>query len=243
MFTLGVIADIHSNFSALEAVISDIKLHYPKVKEIYNLGDTVGYGPDPQKCIDAIMSNKLITRSIKGNHDHYVAQASIPPGVNLWAEKAIHFQIENTSIEHRWQLANQQTIIYTKHLEFPHEIVVVHGSPQYPLSEYIHPETEKQMKLFDFMYTSNIDILLLGHTHIPYSSIKSLESEKELRIINPGSVGQPRDNDPRASYAVIDLNNLEVEIIRIEYDIQSVAQRMNSMGLPKYLSDRLFEGK
>ncbi len=243
MFTLGVLADIHSNFSALESVISDIKLHYPEVKEIYNLGDTVGYGPDPQKCIDEIMSNKLITRSIKGNHDHYVAQASIPPGVNLWAKKAIHFQIENTGIEHRWQLANIHTIIYSKHLEFSHEIAMVHGSPQYPLSEYIHPDTEKQKKLFDFMSTSNIDILLLGHTHIPYSRIKSLESEKELRIINPGSVGQPRDNDPRASYAVIDLKNLEVEIIRIEYDIQSVAQKMNSMGLPKYLSDRLFEGK
>ena len=243
MFTLAVLADIHSNFSALKAVISDIELHYPEIKEIYNLGDMVGYGPDPQKCIEEIMSNKLITRTIKGNHDHYVVQASIPPGINPWAEKAIHIQIENTSIEHRWQLGNQQTIIYTKHLEFPHEIVLVHGSPQYPLSEYIYPDTEKQMSLFDFMYTSNIDILLLGHTHIPFSRTKTANSEKELLIINPGSVGQPRDNDPRASYAVIDLINLEVEIIRIEYDVESVTQRMKSIGLPKLLIDRLFEGK
>ena len=92
------------------------------------------------------------------------------------------------------------------------------------------------------MVTVGVDILILGHTHIPFIQEKILDSGKKIIMINPGSVGQPRDNDPRASYAVLDVKNMVAEIIRVEYDIDSVAERIKKSGLPKQLGERLYKG-
>ena len=90
------------------------------------------------------------------------------------------------------------------------------------------------MKLFE------INVLLLGHTHIPF--IDKRNGEIDMLMINPGSVGQPRDKDPRASYAVIDLESMTAEIIRVNYDVESVIKEMDNVGLPKFLSERLRRG-
>jgi predicted phosphodiesterase len=92
------------------------------------------------------------------------------------------------------------------------------------------------------MVSIGVDFLILGHTHKPFIHERTLDSGKKLVIINPGSVGQPRDDDPRASYAVLDVANMDAKIIRVEYDIDSVVERINKFGLPNQLGERLYRG-
>lgn len=243
VFSIGVISDIHSNIEALKAVFADMRVVFPEVKEIYCIGDLVGYGPDPKECIEFVFNHDLVTRIVKGNHDHYVDQTVTPPQINYLAEAAISYQIRNIPLELRWELAQLPQFITIKHLNFNPEITLVHGSPQYPLDAYIYPDTPKQENLFNYMSNTNVDILILGHTHIPFIRKQKINHDKELLMLNPGAVGQPRDGDPRASYAVVDVENLEAEIRRVEYDIDSVAKRIISTSLPETLATRLFKGK
>ncbi|MFX0182328.1 MAG: metallophosphoesterase family protein [Candidatus Hodarchaeota archaeon] len=245
MFTLAVISDIHSNLVALESVITDLKENFKDITEIYCLGDIVGYGPNPQECLEIVLNKeKLITRIIKGNHDDYVTRHNTPPQVNPSARIAIEYQIQATSLEFRWELDHLPPCISTKHLDYDANIVLVHGSPQYPLTEYIYPNTLRQENLFTYMKDADIDILFLGHTHIPFVRKLALNKGlKDLLIINPGAVGQPRDNDPRASYAIIDVEERDVIIRRVNYDIDLVTKQMESTCLPITLGLRLYQGK
>ncbi|MFX0123636.1 MAG: metallophosphoesterase family protein [Candidatus Hodarchaeota archaeon] len=240
MFSLGIISDIHSNIKALEASVADMEFHYPEIKEIYCIGDLIGYGPDPKKCIEFLFKNSLITKIVKGNHEHYVDQTVTPPQVTPLAKTAIDYQINNIPIELRWELAKLPQFITTKHMNV--EITLVHGSPQYPLTAYIYPNTQEQENLFQYMINVEVDILLLGHTHVPFIRKKAANGDRELLMLNPGAIGQPRDNNPKASYAVIDVQNMEAEIRRVDYDIDSVAKRIISAGLPESLATRLYKG-
>ena len=149
MFSLGIISDIHSNIIALEASIADMELNYPEIEDIYCIGDLVGYSPDPKKCIDFLFNNRRITKVVKGNHEHYVDQTVTPPQVTPLAKAAIDYQIDNIPLELRWELAQLPQFITTKHMNV--EIALVHGSPQYPLTAYIYPETKEQEDLFQYM--------------------------------------------------------------------------------------------
>jgi len=240
VFSVGVIADIHSNFDALKAVFNDMQMSFPEITEIYCIGDLIGYGADPKKVINFILNNSLITKIVKGNHEHYVDQTVTPPQVTPLAKAAIDYQISNIPLELRWELAQLPQFITTKHLN--KEITLVHGSPQYPLTAYIYPDTREQKNLFQYMINVEVDILILGHTHVPFIRKKAIIDDKELLMLNPGAVGQPRDNNPKASYAVIDVQKMEAEIKRVEYDIDSVAKRIISVGLPESLAMRLYKG-
>ncbi|MHA2225246.1 MAG: metallophosphoesterase family protein [Candidatus Hodarchaeales archaeon] len=243
MFSLGIISDIHSNFEALKSVIDDLKVNFPDIKEIFCLGDVVGYGPEPKKCLDLLFREEIVSKVVKGNHDDYVARHSTPPQVNPEAKIAIDFQIRNTPLELRWELEHLPHSVNTKLAGSQKEIMMVHGSPQYPLTEYIYPNTIKQENLFHYMNKLDVDILALGHTHIPFiEKKKSGDGLRDMLMINPGAVGQPRDNDPRASYAVIDIKNLCGKIQRIEYDISKVNTQIKGVGLPEDLGSRLFRG-
>ncbi|MHA2203001.1 MAG: metallophosphoesterase family protein [Candidatus Hodarchaeales archaeon] len=240
MFSLGVISDIHSNIKALEASLIDMEFNYPEIEEIYCIGDLVGYGPDPKKCIEFLFKNSLVKKIVKGNHEHYIDQSFTPSQVTPLAKAAIDYQINNIPLELRWELAQFPQIITSKHLNV--EITLVHGSPQYPLAAYIYPNTREQEDLFQYMINVEVDILILGHTHVPFIRKKAANDDKELLMLNPGAIGQPRDNDPKASYAVIDVQNMEAEIRRVDYDIDSVAKRIISVGLPESLASRLYRG-
>jgi predicted phosphodiesterase len=113
---------------------------------------------------------------------------------------------------------------------------MIHGSPKNPLDEYIYPEASDYVFKDFFNYTEN-DVIALGHTHSPF--VKRLD---EKLIFNPGSVGQPRDSDNRASYAILDLKTKEVEIKRVDYDIKRTAETIIKKGLPERLASRLFSG-
>ncbi len=245
LYTLGIISDIHSNFEALKTVITDMKDNFPEIKEIYCLGDIVGYGPDPLGCLDFIFEKEnLITKITKGNHEDYVVRHFTPPQINTIAKIAIDFQIDSIPLESRALLTHLPHTINTKHVTNDAEILLVHGSPQYPITEYIYPDTDKQEDLFTYMKNNRIDILLLGHTHIPFIRKLNLDNNNcDLLIVNPGAVGQPRDGDPRASYAMIDIEKREAVIRRISYDIPSVQRKIEELRLPSLLGSRLLEGK
>ena len=242
MYTLGLISDVHSNFTALETVLNDINIHYPEVQEIFFIGDLCGYGPDPQECAERILNNKLITKSVKGNHDHYIVQGITPPPTNPLAVTSINWQLSQLSLELRLAISKLPQLITTRHLNTPNELCLVHGSPQYPLTEYIYLNSSKKEALFEHMINIGLDILVLGHTHIPFILEKVIDSGRKLLIINPGSVGQPRDKDPRASYAVVNVEAMKAEIIRVDYDIESVVKRIARLNLPEFLGERLYEG-
>lgn len=250
-YSLAVISDIHANIVALEAVLNDIQSNFKEITEYLCPGDLVGYGPNPTAVIDKLISESKFTAVTKGNHDHAIGGggrdiANFDKYIdkfNRHAQQAIKWQAEVLSPEEKtflYQLPSSRTIT---HKSYETSISIIHGSPQYPLDEYIRPNTPAQKDLFPFMELFEIGILLLGHTHIPFvDKSKSAETNEELLMCNPGSVGQPRDRDPRASYAVLDLESFSAEIIRVEYDIDVVAERMNSIGLPEFLSERLYKG-
>ncbi|MFX1507199.1 MAG: metallophosphoesterase family protein [Promethearchaeota archaeon] len=239
LYSLGIISDIHSNIEALEACLTDMNCNYPEIKEIYCIGDLVGYGPDPKKCIKCLFNNNLVTKIVKGNHEHYVDQTVTPPQVTPIAKAAIDYQIKNIPLELRWELAHLPQFIATNHLN--RAITLVHGSPQYPLNAYVYPNSQEQEDLFQYMINLEVDILALGHTHVPFIR-KETQNDKEYLMLNPGAIGQPRDNNHKASYAVIDVQNMDAEISRVEYDIDSVAKRIISVGLPESLASRLYKG-
>ncbi|MHA2233529.1 MAG: metallophosphoesterase family protein [Candidatus Hodarchaeales archaeon] len=239
MSLIAIIADIHGNFEALESVLEDICANFPEIREIYCAGDIVGYGPNPKECLESLIKNPNVSATVKGNHDEYLVQGFINRQVNPDAAAAIDWQIGVIPLELRWELSQFPVFIPKS----DPNIALVHGSPQYPLDEYIYPDTEKQEHLFDYMNASNTDMLILGHTHKPFVRKRFLrEFNKDLLILNPGSVGQPRDRDPRASYAILNTKNIEGTIIRVDYDIELVAEKIKSLGLPDSLANRLFQG-
>lgn len=243
-YTLAVISDIHANLTALDTVLEHIKQEYPEIIEIYCPGDLVGYGPDPSAVIDRILKEKHVTVITRGNHDHAVGGGGRDIAkFNPYAQKAINWQIVVLSQEEKsflYQLPNSRTCI---HGSFPARIAIVHGSPTYPLDEYILLGTSQQKDLFPFMDLFELDILLLGHTHIPFIDIQiSKDSGKRMIMMNSGSIGQSRDRDPRASYGVIDVEKMNAEIIRVDYDIDLVERKIIEASLPEYLGQRLHKG-
>lgn len=250
-YTLAVISDIHANIIALEAVLSDIKENFPEITEYICPGDLVGYGPNPRAVIDKLIGENKFTAVTKGNHDHAIGGGGRDitnfdkyiDKFNRYAQQAIKWQAQVLFPEEKtflYQLPSSRTVS-NKSKDI--SISIIHGSPQYPLDEYIRPNTPEQKDLFPFMELFEIGILLLGHTHIPFvDKSKSAETGQDLLMCNPGSVGQPRDRDPRASYAVLDLENISAEIIRVDYDIDETAKRINTVGLPDFLSERLYKG-
>lgn len=250
-YTLAVISDIHANIIALDAVLADIHDQFPEVNELICPGDLAGYGPDPLEAIDRILEENRLTILTKGNHDHAVGGggrdiANFDTYIgkfNQFAQHAIKWQASILNPEEKtflYQLPNSRTFM---HKPFTIQIAVIHGSPEYPLDEYILPNSPQQKDLFPFMELFELGMLFLGHTHIPFVDRMTSESDKVYLMCNPGSVGQPRDNDPRASYAVVDLANISAEICRVEYDIDEVIKRISDVGLPEYLGERLKKGR
>ncbi|MHA2175077.1 MAG: metallophosphoesterase family protein [Candidatus Hodarchaeales archaeon] len=253
IFTLAVISDLHSNLNAYNAVLSHLEENFQEITEILCPGDLVGYGPHPQTIIEAVLSNEKITAVTKGNHDHAIGGGgrdianieSYVANFNPYAQLAIKWQVEILSTELKtflYQLPHTRTCL---HQSFTNkQIGLIHGSPNFPLDEYILPNTPAQKSLFPFMELIDLKVLIMGHTHIPFIDKSIIESSSEvLLMLNPGSVGQPRDKDPRASYAVIDLEEMSAEIIRVDYDIEATYQELLIVGLPEFLGERLKSGK
>jgi putative phosphoesterase len=227
---LLVVSDIHGNLTALREVLDDAGEHDLAVCA----GDIVGYGPEPGGCVEAL--RELNARYVAGNHDVEVTTGE-SFGANPYAAQAIRI--------HRRLLRSKQkkwlsSLPRSLHIELDSvKVAVFHGSPIRPLREYIFP-MDAQIQAEHFLDSTGADVIILGHTHVPYV----VRTGGGL-IVNPGSVGQPRDGDPRASYAMLDLAGDEVEVAnrRVEYDIDLVASQIREQGIPVPLASRLYVGR
>jgi len=272
----ALISDIHGNLEALEVVLSDIKAQ--GITEIYCLGDIIGYGPNPRECIDLVMETCNV--SLLGNHD----QGALfdPDGFNIGAERAIFWtreQLESpndrANNEKRWEFLGD--LPRTHRLN---SFLFVHGSPRNPLSEYIFPEDIYNQRKMERLFQLVEKYCFQGHTHVPgvftetyqFYSPEEIDHEYTLGegkvMINVGSVGQPRDGDPRACYVILDDGMTEkpspdtvdfqpgeepktpptgpVRILyrRLPYDLETTIKKIYAVAeLEPFLGDRLRQGR
>ena len=237
---VAVVSDIHSNLTAFRAVAAD----FGEVEEVWCLGDLVGYGPDPNECVALLREHPHVC--VAGNHD-WAALGKVTTDVfNVAAASAAWWTAAHLTEETKEYL-----------LGLPLEIDregwrLVHGSPRDPIWEYVLEESQAE-ELFSLFPGRGC---LIGHTHIPHVFVETpdgaeylgpeygdpLTLEESRVIVNPGSIGQPRDGDPRACYALLDTTAGLLEHRRVAYDIEEVQARMQAAGLPKPLWQRLSYG-
>lgn len=250
--TTAIISDIHGNLDALQAVFEDIDQR--GITKAVCLGDIVGYGPNPCECLDLVMQR--CDWSLMGNHDFAVLYE--PTSFNASAESAAFWtrrQLElETDTEKRAQRWNYLGNLSVRRSHAG--ALWVHGSPRRPINEYIFPDDAltaptKMSQIFGRF----AERCFVGHTHIsgvftdepdfyPPADLKDVYpfNDYEKCVINPGSVGQPRDRDPRSSYAV--LHDDRVEFIRIGYEADAVIDKIRAIPqLNDFLGTRLLEGR
>ena len=219
----GIIADVHGN---LEALLSVMEALSGKADQVICLGDIIGYGPNPNECCDIIKKNQII--SISGNHEKAVLGEMPIAWFNPSAAKAIHWTRAELKLENIDFIKGLPPVLELDDFE------IVHGSLAYPAEEYLE-------NIFVAVPTFNLmtkPVLFVGHTHRPL-----VLNYAEKKIINPGSVGQPRDGDPRAAFGLIETDTMTFEFHRVEYDIHTAARRVVQAGLPEDLAWRLEKGK
>ncbi len=238
-----IVSDIHSNLEALESVISDADSS-GGFDAIWSLGDLVGYGPDPAACIDLMRERGA--RCVAGNHDLAVSGRLGLEWFNEYAAEAARWtigQLDDTDAEYLRGLPLRMEM---------HGFTAVHGSPRDPVWEYV-VNSVAALAAFEDIVTP---LCLVGHSHVPFvcrleggapafrlPTGRPAELGGGRAIVNPGSVGQPRDGDPRASYAVYDSDAGTITHRRVEYDIPATQRKMHERGLPHYLAERLAYGR
>jgi len=237
-----VISDIHANLTALEAVLTDTG----QIDAVWCLGDLVGYGPDPNECVECIAQLPNL-QCIMGNHDAAAVGCIEVDAFNPDARKAVLWTQEQLTHANKEYLKNLPERVKLDY------ITLVHGSPFKPIWEYLL-DTRSATISFEFFDTH---YCFIGHTHLPV--LYYLPDDRQTAqlivpehisqmtlaprgIINPGSVGQPRDRDPRAAYAILDMTDFTWEWHRVEYDIQNVQERMRKENLPERHITRLSAG-
>lgn len=225
-----MISDIHSNLDAFQKVIANLPPH----DSLLFLGDLVGYGPQPNEVVEQIQQLQPAT-VLMGNHDYAVATGDAS-GFSPHAEIAVEWTRRNIKPKN---LAYISGLHSSARVELSNtRLALFHGSPRDPLSEYIFPGIPDPLAR-KVIQSAAAPLILLGHTHMPM--VYSFEGEM---LANPGSVGQPRDGDPRAAFAVLTLldGKFSFEIKRVEYDVDAVASKIIEAGLPEFLANRLYTG-
>ena len=225
-----ILSDIHSNLGALEAAVHRL----PSYDELVCLGDVVGYGPQPNEVVERLRSLRP-TVVLMGNHDYAVVTGDTY-GFSSNAERAIDWTRGEIGGEQREYLAKLKPSARLKKEGVT--LALYHGSPNDPLTEYIYPGMPDAAARA-LIRRGSARVVLLGHTHVPM-----LYKFDDGILANPGSVGQPRDGDPRASFALLTITNRSIhfEIERVEYDVDPVAKRIRDNGLPSFLAERLYIG-
>ncbi len=248
----AIISDIHGNLHALHAVLS--RMADLDVQEVVCLGDIVGYGPAPSECLDLVV--KYCSVIVRGNHDEAVVDMRCASEFNGAARQAIHWTHQVLGPMHHDAL---NRLKYVEVLE--DTVTCIHDCPAPGPSDYVHDSVMAALA-FNGMETP---ICLLGHTHVPVvfeapprtnapvspgkviahlpHDGEPIMLEREHRYIcNPGSVGQPRDADPRASFAVLDTDAMTFTMHRESYDIAGAQAETQRVGLPNILAERLAIG-
>lgn len=237
-----VISDIHANLAALEAVLADAAGEW---EQMWCLGDVIGYGPDPNECVALVRSYNPVCLS--GNHDWAILGKLPVEEFNPEAQTAILWTRRQLTEESRAYLDNLPPLLV--HPPF----TLAHASPRQPIWEYV---TDGETAAANFAHFET-PYCLVGHSHVPiiFQQVNPTRLAVyrpvyqqpvflgDLRlIINPGSVGQPRDSDPRAAYALLDTDELTWEYRRVEYPVATTQAKMRQAGLPYRLIARLEVG-
>jgi predicted phosphodiesterase len=245
---VAIISDIHSNLPALEAVLAAVRREQPD--EIWCLGDIVGYGADPDACT-AIVGD-AVSRCLAGNHD-LVVRGDIDIGYFAMSAGAAA----------RWtvKVINEQTREFLRPLAPLGEsagVGLYHASPRDPVWEYVLSVRQAA----DCLQAQRQRVALIGHSHVACyfsrpngdATIEQTVGEQALDetmldmaegrwLVNPGSVGQPRDGDPRAAWLMLDTDSWSATFHRVEYPVETAARAIVEAGLPRQLADRLFSGQ
>ncbi len=241
---LAVISDIHANLEALEAVLQSAR--DLGVTDYACLGDVVGYGADPQACVERVRALPLLA-AIRGNHDTMVATGEIDPYTNQRAVVAVNWTRRVLPPEHvAWLGGLPLEQIVSPRLSLVHDSPVEPGSWRYITDERDGaPEVEGQ----------TTSLCFYGHTHQPLALQRGVgrvrfDERTPLQLdpdgkylVNIGSVGQPRDGDPRASFGIYDDDAGKVELHRVGYDIAGAQAKIRAAGLPDVLAERLQSGR
>ena len=249
----ALLSDIHGNLEALTEVMADIQTQ--RIDRIICLGDIVGYGPNPCQCLDIVMQKCSLT--ILGNHD----QAALfdPEGFNPVALRAIYWTRDELDrgpgpanvINGRWDFLSELPKFHKES-----EVLYVHGSPRDATDEYVFPETIYDQARMKILFDRVSWLSFQGHTHMP--GVFTTDGEfitpedcdyrfslgEEKLMINVGSVGQPRDEDRRSCYTIMDFDKKEIEFRRIEYDFEKTIEKIYRIAdLENMLGDRLRAGR
>ena len=256
---LAIISDIHSNVEALTAVLADIQAR--DITQVICLGDVIGYGPQPRECMDLVMARAQ--KTLLGNHDYAVLFE--PNKFNIGAEAACYWTRQQLEDEPdparragRWDFLGSQAVKHVLDGKAWNlgEMVFVHASPRRPVNEYIFPDdVYSNPARIAACFDRFEHLCFVGHTHVPgvFLPTPDFYSPDEVGgvwevagprkvLINVGSVGQPRDRDPRASYVVIEPGL--VRFVRVEYDVESVVKKVLAVPeLDDYLGTRLRDGR
>jgi predicted phosphodiesterase len=235
---IAVLSDIHSNLEALEKVLEDLQNF--NVREIYVLGDIVGYGPDPNPCVELVQGRKM--KAIKGNHERALSDQEFLSCFNPLAAKIITWTKEDLKKENLYYLED----LPDNYIEG--KAVFVHGSFTDP-DKYIL-ESQDIVEEVETLRKKNLNVEFFGHTHM---KVIFMEEEKpicpqedwvtlakdRIFLVNPGSVGQPRDRDTAASYVIFDSEKCAILYRRVVYDMNKTIEKMKQKNFPPFTYNRL----
>lgn len=219
MTRVGLISDVHANLPALDRVLDDM----PSVDTLVCCGDIIGYGPYPKECVDRVREAADI--SLVGNHEMTLLQGNTYHSTT--ARRGIEFAKEQLySEDYDWLSTLPKTTMAD-------ELQVVHSHPNPNNWGHVHePDIERV-----FSEYFERDVFVYGHTHDPVNTVVN-----ETLVVNPGSVGQPRDGDSRAAYAVVDTDTRDCTLSRVAYDIDRTVEKLEQENFSTEMADRLRDG-
>lgn len=238
----AVISDIHSNLEAFEKVLA--KIEEMGTDRTICLGDVVGYNANPNECVDLVRSMGIPT--ICGNHDAVACGLEEPWGFNPVALSAAMWTRESLRKD------NLEWLRGLPDVQKFDSILAVHGSPS-NRNSYLFT-WEDVLPHLPYLEDQECRLCFFGHTHSPgifsKDGVYTVDNESKFSLgegraffVNPGSVGQPRDGDPRASFGVVDTETNEYELIRVSYPVKQAAEKVTKQNLPAFLAERLFLGR
>ena len=243
-----ILSDIHGNMEALKSVLLEVEAESIKIDKTIILGDLIGYGASPNEVVDRVREMKP-EAVVRGNHDKVASGVSDGRNFNYAAREAAFWTRKQLSMENTEYVAK----LPKGPVEVGESIHIVHGSPWD--EDYYILEWREALGAFQ---RSDKDLILFGHTHVPViwsldddelngDGIPDKEYEHSLEegtryLINPGSVGQPRDGNPKASFAALDTDKMKMKFFRVKYRVKNAQKKILDAGLDSYLADRLAIG-
>ena len=234
---IAIISDIHANLEALNKALSIIDEQRPD--EIVCLGDVVGYGPDPNQCVDIIRERASVI--LMGNHDFAVTHTEATENFNPIAKEAVFWTREKITGDNLHFLSS---LPYTSKRD---DILFVHSTPMEPENWHYVFTWNDAMAQFDHFDES---ICFIGHSHVPQIFFNNTDvpisfslSRAARYLINVGSIGQPRDGNPKLSFGILNTDEWHYQPFRSDYDVELTAKKIKDSGLPTFLADRLVKGR